>query len=119
MRTTAVIVLLSLAAAGSAIAETRISDVDFIRASRCKALAASSVGAGVDTTKLDALLKEQSHGRAETILQRADDAAARAKRQARSTDAQSRLSAELSGTCSGFLGAAAAVASGQRAEPAS
>jgi len=119
MRTITAIALSGLAFAGSAAAETRISDVDFIKASRCKALAASPVGAGVDTAQLDALLKSQGQTRPELILQKADEAAARAKRQARSADAQPRLSAELTGACAAYLGGGSAVASGQRTPPAS
>ncbi|HEY2752987.1 hypothetical protein [Phenylobacterium sp.] len=95
----AVIVLatLSLAAADGAMASSRLSDVDYLKANRCRGIAA---GLGVsDTASLDALLKTEGRTRPELIVERAQDEFARAKREASKGDSKDRLSAELNGPC--------------------
>ena len=100
---TAVIVLaaMSLAAADVAVASEHLSDVDFLKANRCRGLAA---GLGVsDTASLDALIKAEGRTRAEPIAERAQDEFSRGKREASKSDGKDRYSAELNGPCMALL----------------
>jgi hypothetical protein len=99
----AVIVLatLSLAAADVAVASEHLSDVDFLKANRCRGLAAG-LGVG-DTASLDALIKSEGRTRAEPIAERAQDEFARGKREASKTDNKDRSNAELSGPCMALM----------------
>jgi hypothetical protein len=93
--------------AGTASAQSnRLSDVAYVEAARCAGLANSGkLGAG-DGAALAALLKSQSYGRDQTVLDQASDAQQQAKRQASHADdyTRGRLQAELTGTCSSFRG---------------
>jgi len=90
-----------LACAGVASASTHVSDVDYLRANRCKGLA-MGLGAG-DTTALDALIKAEGRSRAEAIVLRAQDEQARGKREASKADLKDRLTAELNGPCEAYM----------------
>jgi hypothetical protein len=92
---------LTLASAGAAYAAP-ISDVDYLKASRCRGIA---VGLGADTTAIDSYLKRASAGRGPSIVNRADEEFAKAKRQGRGADGKARLQAELSGPCSVYTAA--------------
>ena len=70
----------SLIAAGAAVASPRITDLDYLRASRCKGIAET---VGVDTAGVDALLKGARRSRQPVILDRAKAELARAKREAK------------------------------------
>lgn len=87
-----------LAAAGSAAAA--VSDVEYLKASRCKGLAESGL-AQVDTAALDAFMKSERSGRAPYVLERSKVEYDKAKREAKtdSGDRKARLTAELSGPC--------------------
>jgi hypothetical protein len=85
-------------AAGSAAAAS-VSDVDYLKANRCKGLAA---GMGSDTASLDAFIKAESRARHPMILQRGDDEFAKAKRATGKSESRERLSAELSGPCMAY-----------------
>jgi hypothetical protein len=100
-------VTLGLALAGSASASSRVTDVDYLKANRCKGIAA---GLGADTAGLDAFIKAEGRGRMDYILQRGDEEASRAKREAAAASAKDRLTAELSGGCTAYMGGAKAVA---------
>lgn len=107
MRTAAFAIAAAAAAtlaAWSAPASARISDVDYIQASRCHALA--SAGGGADAETLKAYTKAEARGRHATVKRMADDAAAKAARDARSDSAekQAKVAAELGGVCQVFLG---------------
>lgn len=93
----------SFAAAGTAVAADRVTDVDYLRASRCKGLAASLPGV-VDSQALDAYLEAAGRQRPAAIYARAEGEVERAKRQARSEDSKPRLTAELTGPCQAYLG---------------
>jgi hypothetical protein len=97
---------LSLASAASVAVAAPVTDVDYLRASRCLGIAA---GVGADGSGINAYLKSAAAGRAPTILDRADEEFARAKRQGRG-DGKTRLQAELSGPCAAYVGPAKAVA---------
>ena len=94
---------LSLAIAGSAAASGRVTDVDYLKANRCKGLA-TGAGAG-DTTALDATLKAEGRSRADAVLQRGQEELTRAKREASKSDLKERVTAELNGPCMAYLGA--------------
>ena len=102
------IAALSLSAAGVAAASERVTDVDYLKASRCRGIAA---GMGADTASLDAFLKAESRTRVDLILRRGEDEAARAKRETRDANLKDRLSGELSGACTAYMGVGKAVGS--------
>ena len=93
----------TLATAGSAFAVERVSDLDYMRASRCKGLATTLTGV-VDPQSIDTYLKSARGSRAPVVLDRADTEFQKAKREARSEDRKPRLTAELTGACSAYLG---------------
>jgi len=101
---------LTLAASGAAAAAAseRFTDVDYIKAGRCRGIAA---GMHADTAPFDAFLKAEARTRVDLIMSRADEEGARAKRQAKDANLSAQLSAELSGACTAYMaGGAKAVA---------
>ena len=93
--------VLGLGVTGAASASDRLSDVDYLRANRCKGLA---VGLGsMDTASLDALLKAEGRSRPPLIYDHGQEEMARAKREAVRAESKTRLSAELSGACTAYL----------------
>lgn len=100
---TAIIALaaLNFLAAGSAVASGRVTDVDYMRAARCKGIA---TGMGqTDTASLDAFLKAEGRSRDPVILDRAAEEMVRAKRETRDLNMKDRLTAELSGVCTAYI----------------
>ena len=97
-----------LLAAGTAAAADRVSDLDYMKASRCKGLA---TGLGADASGFDAFLKAQSRSRAPVVVERGDSEMFRGKREASRSGAKDRLSAELSGPCLAYNGSAKDMAS--------
>ena len=91
----------SLVTAGAAAAAEQITDLDYLRASRCKGIA-QAVGQ-TDTAGLDAYLKAASRSRATYITERSENEIARGKREARG-DRKARVEAELSGPCAAYMG---------------
>jgi hypothetical protein len=77
------------------------SDVDYLRASRCRGIAE---GVGADGATLAAYLKQQEVGRAGYIVARGQDERTRAKRQAKGYG-RAQAEAELAGGCQAFTGA--------------
>jgi hypothetical protein len=98
---------LGLAVAGAATAAERATDLDYMKASRCKGLAEAM---GADTAGVDAYLKQEGRGRAPFVVERAGAEMSKAKREARSEDRRDRLSAELTGACTAYTGPDRAVA---------
>lgn len=90
-----------LAAAGSAAAA--VSDVEFLKANRCRGLAESGM-TQVDTAAMDAFIKSESGRRSGTVLERGKAEYDKAKREAKSdsSDRKARLTAELSGPCQAY-----------------
>lgn len=114
MKTAAIVLAaLGLAVAGAAVASDHLTDVDYLKANRCRGLA-EGLGAG-DTAKLDAMIKTEGRSRVETIYTRGQEELARGKRDASKTDLKERLSAELNGPCMAFLGGAATASAGKNA----
>jgi hypothetical protein len=97
----ALVMTIGLAFAGAASAADHITDIDFLKAERCKGLAVG-LHAG-ETTNLDALIKAESRSRPDAILQRADTELAKAKHEAANTDLKERLNAELNGPCVAYM----------------
>ncbi len=92
---------LAITVAGAAQAGSKMTDVDYLRANRCRGLA---VGLGSsDTASLDALIKTEGLSRAEVIYERGQQEMDRAKRDTRNTDGKERLTAELNGPCTAYL----------------
>jgi hypothetical protein len=111
MKTAVIALVAVLGLATAAEAAERMSDMAYVKASRCKGIA---VGVGQDTAALDSLLKEQGRTRESYIRQRAENEMHRARREARSEDRRARLNAELTGACAAFgsTGAATGAAAG-------
>jgi len=96
---------LSLAAAGAgSVSAQPPSDMDYLRASRCRGIAA---GLGTDTSAIDAYVKSAARGRMPSVQDRADQEFAKAKREARG-EGKTRLQAELSGACAAYAAPASA-----------
>lgn len=87
--------------AGAAQSASRLTDVDYLKANRCKGLA-TSLGVS-DTASLDALIKAQGLTRPEVIYEQGQREEARGKKEASHTDGKERLTAELNGPCVAFL----------------
>lgn len=103
MKAAAVLLMtFGLACATAATASERVTDLDYLKANRCKGLAVG-LGSG-DTSSLDAMIKVQAKSRGDAVLQRADEEMSRAKREAAKSDLKERLSAELSGPCLAYMG---------------
>ena len=93
---------LGLVVAGSAVASDRLSDLDYLKANRCRGLAAGLGSA--DTTNLDSLLKTEGRTRVEYVYEKGLEERERGKRDAGHYDSKERLTAELTGPCTAFLG---------------
>ncbi|MDO8381091.1 hypothetical protein [Phenylobacterium sp.] len=93
----------TLMTAGSALAADRVTDVDYLKANRCRGLAEVSAA---DTTDLDAWLKAAGRTRTSVVVSMGANEQDRARREAKTTNAErkTRLAAELSGPCQAFKG---------------
>ncbi|WP_374654534.1 hypothetical protein [Phenylobacterium sp.] len=92
-----------LATAGTAAAA--VSDVEFLRASRCRGLAESGV-AQVDTAAMDAFLKAEQRTRTTFVADRGKAEFDKARREGKTDNAErkARLTAELNGPCQAYKG---------------
>jgi len=124
MKTTAALLTalgLAVAASGliasAASASGRLTDVDYLKANRCRGLA-QSLGV-TDTAGLDALIKTEGRSRVDVIYQRGEEEMARGKRDGAKTDGKDRYLAELNGGCTAFLGGASTTASAAAAKDSS
>ena len=112
MKTAAIaLAAVALLAAGAAAASERVTDLDYLKASRCKGLA---TGLGSDTAGFDAFLKEQGRSRSTMVIDRADTELTRGKREASRGDAKARLSAEVAGPCVAYTGSSKDMASSRQ-----
>lgn len=89
--------------AGAASASEKVTDVAFLKASRCSGLA-SSIDGVVDSAALDNFVKAERGARASYIIDRGDAEYQRARKEAKSPDRRERLTAELSTSCQAYLG---------------
>ena len=101
-------VLIALAAvsfAGIAHAESALSDKQFVEASRCSAMAASENLGKLDTTALEALLRDQSAERKASVRVSATTEMIAARRKAATAGGAKKvkLLAERQALCAGFL----------------
>jgi hypothetical protein len=92
----------ALTAATPSFAADRVTDVDFLKANRCKGLAASIDGV-IDPTSLDSFIKAERGSRAPYVTERATEEFNRARKEGRSADRRERLTAELAGPCQAYL----------------
>lgn len=103
MKITAVLLAtLALASAGVAAASEKFTDVDYLKANRCRGLAESLGG---DTAGLDSLIKAEGRVRVDAIYTQGQKEMARGKKEASGVDARERLTAELNGPCMAYVGA--------------
>jgi hypothetical protein len=96
-------------AAGAASAGEKVSDVDYLKANRCKGLATSIDGV-VDPAALNSFIKAERGARASYIVNRGDEEFQRARKEAKSADRKDRLTAELTGACQVYVGGGASLA---------
>ena len=96
----------ALCATAASARPAKLTDVAYMQAARCAGLADSGKFSGADAASLTALLKDQSQGRMDYVLQKADDLRRDAKRQADRADdyMKAKLSAEVSGPCAQIKG---------------
>lgn len=105
----AVIALAIASVAAPAFAASKMTDVDYLRASRCKGLATSIEGV-VDPAALTSLLKAERGARATYVVDRGEEEFNKARKEGKSADRRERLTAELTGACQAYLGGATSVA---------
>ena len=98
----AVIALAAVALAGSASAAEKVTDVDYLKANRCKGLATSIHGV-VDPAALNSFVKAERGARATYIVDRGEEEFQRARKEAKSEDRRARLTSELTGACQAYL----------------
>lgn len=102
MKAAAVLLMtFGLACASAATASERVSDLDYLKANRCKGLAVALGTA--DATGLDAFIKVEGRSRDPIILARATEERDRAQHQARDGNMKDKLSAELAGPCTAYM----------------
>jgi hypothetical protein len=101
-----VLIVLAVASfAGAAHAQASVSDKQFVTASRCSALAASENLGKLDTTALEAFLREQSANRSSSVRVSATSEMISARRKADTAGGakKAKLLAERESVCAGFL----------------
>ena len=100
-------ILLAVATAllvtSSALAADQATDMDFLKANRCRGLAGILAP---NTTDLDAWLKSQGKYRTSSVLAQAANQQDAARRQAKTTNPErlARLTTELNGPCQLYKG---------------
>lgn len=107
MRPTQIILAAAaLMSAGGAVAAERVSDLDYLKASRCKGLAAAQVGS-LDGAAIDGFLKEQGKVRSSYVIQKGKDEASRAQREGQKwqDERKAKLVAEADGPCQAYKAA--------------
>lgn len=84
----------------------RLSDVEFLKAARCRGLVASEALGAMDTATIDAFIAAQSKGRDSYIADKADQVTADAKRAAKRAGGERKASliAERDGACARYAG---------------
>lgn len=103
MRTLTAAIIVATAVSGlsatAAFAQPRLTDMQFVKLSRCAGLAG-------EDARFDAALKAAKRGRDTYIADKADEARRSAEREARSAGegGKAEIAAELSGACAKFAG---------------
>ncbi len=98
------ILLATAATAASAQTTGRLSDAQFVHASRCKGLAKSEALGATDAAGLDATIKANRRGRADFVIDKAINAQNEAQSEAKRADdaRKAELIAERNGACQAF-----------------
>ena len=104
----AIIAFVAVFGAGSAMASDRVTDVDFLKANRCKGLATTLPGV-VDAQALDSFIKAERGARPPYIMERASAEFDRARREAKGAERRDRLTSELNGICQAYVAPASNV----------
>lgn len=97
------------ALAGAAQAGTTVSNYDFLKAARCRGLAASEGLGKLDTANIDAFLKQETGNRELPIRASANNKIVGAEKEGDKADGakKEKLLAERSSACSAWLNGAA------------
>jgi len=90
-------------------ASAAVTDVDYLKANRCKGLATGIEGV-VDPAALNSFIKAERGARASYIVNRGEEEFNKARREAKSADRKDRLTAELTNACQAYLGPTSNVA---------
>lgn len=93
--------------AGSASAAENMTDLQYLKANRCKGLA-TTLNTVADPAAIEAFIKADRGARMPFIQDRAVAEFQRARREAKGEDRKDRLTAELSGPCQAFMATGAA-----------
>ncbi len=103
---TGIVITAALASTAAWAQPGRLSDTAYMEAARCAGLANSAKLGSTDAPSFVAILKSQSQGRDNYILDKADEMQNSAKKEANHADdfAKARLSAELTGACASLKG---------------
>ena len=98
------------ALAGAAQAGTGVSDMNYLQAARCRGLALSEGLGKVDTTNIDAFLKQETDARDMPVRISAGNKMTAAQKEGDKADGakKEKLLAERTGACSAFLSGSAA-----------
>ena len=86
----------------SASATESMTDLQYIKANRCKGLA-TTLSTTVDPAAIEAFIKSDRGSRMPYVQERASNEFQRARREARSEDRRARLTAELTGPCQALM----------------
>ncbi|MEW5685304.1 MAG: hypothetical protein AB1942_10325 [Pseudomonadota bacterium] len=106
---TLTLIAATLVAGSASAASSNVTDVDYLKANRCKGLATSISGV-VDTTTLNSFIKSERVGRQTYVVDRGEEEFNRARKEAKSQDRKERLTAELTGPCQAYLSGSSNVA---------
>ncbi|WP_091740564.1 hypothetical protein [Phenylobacterium immobile] len=108
MRFTTAAICAAIAATSLAgTASAAVSDSDYIRASRCKGIAA---GLGVDAAELTGFVRAEGRTRLPVISEQAAAAEMKGRKSAAKAESKAKFETELSGVCAAYAGAPKAVA---------
>ena len=91
--------VLAGAAAAAAPASDQVTDIAFLKANRCRGLAA---GLASDTAGFDAFIKSQDRYRAPVVGQLAGEEQDKARREARNPQRAAKAQSELSDLCQAY-----------------
>ena len=93
--------------ASSASATESMTDLQYLKANRCKGLA-TTLSTVADPAAIEAFIKADRGARMPFIQDRATSEFQRAKREAKGEDRKERLTAELTGPCQALMSTGAA-----------
>jgi hypothetical protein len=104
--------LVSAAAAGTALASDRLSEAGYLKAARCQGLAHAQALGPVDTTTIDTLMRVQGEGRDASVRNRARALRAEAAEDASRPANGARLLKERNARCAAWVQSQEIAASG-------